>query len=95
MITNILGRASGAGMYVFLMNGQLEYIGQATDSILVELRQHKTAVIQHLAATTSFWWLVETSDRGSIKVSSYPPHTLAEILEAVPDAVSATPLTAD
>jgi len=41
---------------------------------------------------TALQWLVDTSNRGTVKVSSYPPHTLAEILDAVPDAVSAIPL---
>ena len=44
------------------------------------------------AIETSRCWLVDTSDRGTIRVTCYPPHTLDEILDAVPEAVSAIPI---
>ena len=41
---------------------------------------------------TVLQWLVDTSNRGTIKVTSSWYATSAEILDAVPDAVSAVPL---
>ena len=42
------------------------------------------------SSKTSAQWLVDTSDRGTIKIICYPPMNESEILFQVPNAVNAT-----
>ena len=98
----VLEKASLSGVHFSLDEGQLFADGadDAVDAFIPDLKLYKAAVTRYLELEgrdleASTQWLVETSDRGQIKVNCYPPLTEAEILFQVPGAVLAAPYMQD
>jgi len=96
----VLERAADVGVSVFLEDGRVAFEGSddAVNAMLSELRRYRTPIIQYLesaSAKTAVQWIVKTSDRGTVKVTCSPPHTQAEIIAAVPDALFARPWQGD
>lgn len=92
----VLERAADRGLPLYLEGGQIAFEGSddAVTAMLPELRRHKAAISEYLESAsgkTVAQWIVKTSDRGTVKVTCSPPHTLAEIIAAVPGALFASP----